>query len=283
MAIEAAVHHHAQAARHAAAAAAGHAEEIPEVPNLITLLAHRLHDNPLVGWLHHWENLVFALLIAGVLSALAWRYGRRPAAIPRGGQNLLELLVSALDGMVQGIIGPAGRAHTPFVGSLFLYIWFMNLAGLVPGLKSPTANINTTAALALTVFCYVQWVGIRSQGPLLYLDHMAGSPRDLIGWLMVPLMLPIHVLGELVKPLSLSLRLCLNVFAEDVLLGVLVVMGLGIAAAIRLPVGVPLQALALPLVLIFSTVQAMVFSLLTSVYIALMLPHGDGEHHEAHH
>ena len=263
----------------AAGHAAEHADSIPEIPNFITLLAHRFHGHPLIAWLHHWENLVFALVVAGALSAIAWRFGRRPRLIPRGGQNLLELLVQALDGMVAGIIGPAGRAHTPFIGSLFFYIWFMNLSGLIPGLKSPTANINTTAALALIVFSYVQWVGIRTNGPLKYLDHLAGSPRDLVGWLMVPLMLPIHVLGELVKPLSLSLRLCINVFAEDVLLGVLVVMGLGIAAAVHLPIGVPLQALALPLVLIFSTVQAMVFSLLGSVYIALMLPHGEGEHH----
>jgi F-type H+-transporting ATPase subunit a len=139
--------------------------------------------------------------------------------------------------------------------------------------------------MAVVVFLYVQWVGIRAQGPVNYLHHLAGSPRDVVGWALVPLMLPLHILGEFIKPLSLSLRLGFNVFAEDVLLAVLLGLGLSAGLAIHLPVGIPLQAFVVPLVLIFSTVQALVFSLLSTVYIGLMLPHGDhhGEHHgEAH-
>lgn len=250
---------------------------IPELPNLLTLLSHGWHDQPLVGWLHHWENLVFSLLIAAGLAWLAWRHGRRPAVIPTGWQNLLELLVEGVDRFVGSIIGPGGRRHTPFIGTLFLYIWVMNLSVLIPGLKSSTASLNTTVGLAVVVFCYVQWFGLRANGPVKYFDHLAGSPRDLVGWLLVPLMLPIHVLGEFIKPLSLSLRLGFNVFAEDVLLAVLVGLGLTAGLALHLPIGLPLQAFVVPLVLIFSTVQALVFSLLSSVYIALMVPHV--EHH----
>ena len=171
------------------------------------------------------------------------------------------------------IIGPDGRRHTPFIGTLFLYIWLMNLSVLIPGLKSSTSSLNTTVGLALVVFGYVQWTGLRANGLIKYLDHLAGSPRDVVGWLLVPLMLPIHVLGELIKPLSLSLRLGFNVFAEDVLLAVLVGLGISAGVALHLPIGLPLQALVVPLVLIFSTVQALVFSLLSTVYIALMSPH----------
>ena len=85
----------------------------------------------------------------------------------------------------------------------------------------------------------------------------------------------LELVGEFVKPISLSLRLGFNVFAEDVLLAVLVGLGIGAGAALHFPI--PVQLFVVPLVLIFSTVQALVFSLLTSVYIALMLPH------EAHH
>ena len=254
---------------------------IPELPNLVSLLSERWHDQPLVAWLHHWENLVFAWLIAVAICVVAWRYARRPQTIPRGWQNALELFVEGLDQFVQGILGPSGRRHTPFIGTLFLYIWLMNLSALVPGLKSPTASLNTTIGLALVVFGYVQWVGIRANGPLRYLDHLAGSPRDVVGWCLVPLMLPLHVIGEFIKPLSLSLRLGFNVFAEDVLLGVLVALGLAIGLGLHLPIGVPLQVFVVPLVLIFSTVQALVFSLLSTVYIALMSPHV--EHHAASH
>jgi len=263
---------------HAASAEAGHGG-VPEIPNVITLLSERWHDSPIVSWLHHWENLVFAVLIGLVLCTVAWRYARRPTTVPRGGQNLLELLVGGVDQFVQSILGPRGRHFTPFIGTLFLYIWLMNLSVLVPGLKSSTSSLNTTVGLAMVVFGYVQFLGIRSNGLPKYLDHLAGSPRDVAGWLLVPLMLPIHVLGELIKPLSLSLRLAFNVFAEDVLLAVLLGLGLTAGLALHLPLGLPLQFFVVPLILIFSTVQALVFSLLATVYIALMLPH---EAHGSH-
>ena len=272
---------HAVAHLPAAAEAGG---GIPELPNLITVASHRWHDVPAVAWLHHWENLVFSLIVASSLTFVCWRYARKPAAIPQGWQNLLELLVGGIDQFVQSILGPRGRRYTPFIGTLFLYIWLVNLSGLIPGMKSSTSNLNTTVGLAVVVFGYVQWIGLRSQGLRGYLSHLAGSPKDLIGWLLVPLMLPIHVLGECIKPLSLSLRLGFNVFAEDVLLAVLVGLGMAAGVALHWPggqftLGLPLQCFVIPLVLIFSTVQALVFSLLSSVYISLMLPHGE-HHHE---
>ncbi|MBI3997373.1 MAG: F0F1 ATP synthase subunit A [Candidatus Omnitrophica bacterium] len=283
-AIEHAAHHVAHVA-----VAPTHSE-IPELPNVITVLSEYFHGNPLVGWLHRWENLVFSLLVAAGLCVVAWRYGRKPSVIPRGGQNVLEVLVESIDAFVQRVIGPAGREHTPFIGTLFLYIWMSNLSGLLPGCKSSTANLNTTVGLALVVFCYVQWVRVKTLGVIKYLDHMAGSPRfDDIAELSLPLKLLIipikgfvmivlfllELVGEFVKPISLSLRLGFNVFAEDVLLAVLV--GLGIAAGVMIHLPLPIQLFVVPLVLIFSTVQALVFSLLSSVYIALMLP--QGEHH----
>ena len=278
------------AAPHGEAAAHG---DIPELPNFITMLSSRWRDAPAVAWLHRWENLVFALIIAGVLSAVAWRYGRKPAAIPNGGQNLLELLADGIDRFVQSIAGPGGRRHTPFIGSLFLYIWLMNLSSLLPGMKPATSSLNTTIGLALVVFGYVQWTRIRELGLGRYLDHMAGSPRfDDVAAAPLPLkavLLPIkcfvaallfclELLGELIKPVSLSLRLGFNVFAEDVLLAVLVGLGITAGLSLRLPVGLPLQLFVVPLVLIFSTVQALVFGLLSTVYICLMAPH-DAEHH----
>ena len=271
-----AVAHLGHAAQHAASASE-HAEGIPELANLVTVLSRRWHSHPALVWLHHWENLAFAMVVAVGLCVLAWRYARTPSTVPQGWQNVLELLVEGIDRFVQSILGPAGRRHTPFIGTLFLYIWLMNLSVLIPGMKSPTSSLNTTIGLACLVFGYVQWVGLTSQGPVRYLDHLAGSPRDLVGWLLVPLMLPIHVLGEFIKPLSLSLRLGCNVFAEDVLLAVLVGLGIVAGLAIHLPVGIPLQAFVVPLVLIFSTVQALVFSLLSTVYISLVSPH-EGHH-----
>ena len=269
MAVEAVAEHAAGAAEHS----------IPELPNVISMLGERFHDNPVVAFIHHFENLTFGLIVALVLIAVAWRYGRKPAAMPHGGQNVLELFIDGMDQFVKGIAGHSGREHVPFIATLFLYIWFMNLSALIPGMKSPTSSLNTTIGLAVVVFFYVQSVGIRKLGVAKYFGHLAGSPRGIVGWALVPLMLPLHVLGEFIKPVSLSLRLGFNVFAEDVLLAVLVGLGITAGLGVHLPVGIPIQAFVIPLVLIFSTVQALVFSLLSTVYIALMSPHEEHGRH----
>jgi F-type H+-transporting ATPase subunit a len=254
---------------------AGHT--IPELPNVVTVLSQRYHDHPVVAVLHKWENLFFGLIVAFVIVAAVRLCTKRLAPLPRGGQNVFELFAEGMDSFVHGVVGHGHREHVPFIGTLFLYIWIMNLSGLIPGMKSSTASLNTTLGLAIVVFGYVQWVAIKTQGTLKYLHHLAGSPTDVVGWCLVPLMLPLHILGEFIRPISLSLRLGFNVFVEDVLLAVLVGLGLTAGLAMHLPVGVPIQIFVVPLVLIFSTVQALVFSLLSSVYIALAIPHG--EHH----
>jgi len=132
------------------------------------------------------------------------------------------------------------------------------------------------------VFVYVQFIGFKELGPLGWLDHMLGSPRDLTGWLLAPLMLPIHILGELAKPISLSCRLFGNIFGEDMLLVAFVSLGVTSLAFLHSPVGLPLQVPFLFLALLTSTLQAAVFMVLSTIYILLMLPHDDHEHEHAH-
>jgi F-type H+-transporting ATPase subunit a len=276
---------HGEAGEHAGAPHGSHA---PELPNLITLLHDRFvvqaeaeHREP-AAWavfLARWENQAFMLLFIIVLVGGAAVVSRRLLDHPGPFQNGVEFVVEKLDDFVQGILGHRGRALVPFLGTLFVFILVMNYAGLVPFLKSPTASINTTLSMAICVFLYVQWTGIRSFGPLGYLDHLAGSPRDLVGFILLPLMLPLHIVGELVKPLSLSLRLFGNVTGEDVLLAVFVGLGVGLLGAFvhGVPFGLPLQAMVYPLLLIFGFIQALVFTLLSTIYFYMMVPHD--EHH----
>ena len=137
-----------------------------------------------------------------------------------------------------------------------------------------------TLALALVTFAYVQISGIINLGPLGYLDHLAGSPRTFIDWALVPLLMPIHVIGELAKPVSLSCRLFGNIFGEDMLLVAFASLGIAMVPFQAVPFGVPMHALFFPLALLGSFLQAMVFTVLSSIYILLMLPH---EHHDEHH
>jgi F-type H+-transporting ATPase subunit a len=135
-------------------------------------------------------------------------------------------------------------------------------------------------ALALVVFIYSQYIGFKELGPLGWLDHMAGSPRTAIGWGLVPLMLPIHLMGELAKPISLACRLFGNIFGEDMLMVGFAMLGIGMLSFANIPAGIPVHAIFFPLQLLTSTLQAFVFTVLTTIYILLMLPHDDHGHEE---
>ena len=195
------------------------------------------------------------------------------------------MLVEKLYEFVAGILGHQNaRRFFPMLGTLFVYIFAMNLFGLLPLMDSPTSNLNVTFALGLSVFVYVQYVGIRGLGIVGYVDHLLGSPRDITGWAVAPLMLPIHVMGELAKPISLSCRLFGNVFGEDMLLVGFASLGIGMLSFLHSPVGIPIHAIFFPLALLTSTLQAFVFTVLSTIYILLMLPHEEHGHEgEAQH
>ncbi len=275
-------------AEHGAEAAEGeHAAEegTPKFPSVVGIIAKANHGQPWADFLHHFEVQVYALLVAALICLIAFLATRNAQLIPGPLQNVVEMLVGSLHDFIVGILGDHhGRRFVPFLGTLFIYIWFMNLFGLIPFMESPTANLNTTFALAITVFLYCQWVGLRALGPLGYVDHLMGSPRDLTGWLLVPLMLPIHILGELAKPISLSCRLFGNIFGEDMLLVAFVSLGVTTLAFLNLPLGLPLHLPFLFLALLTSTLQALVFTVLSTIYLLLMLPHDDHGHEaEAQH
>ncbi len=255
--------------------------DVKEVANWVTLLAEYFHEVPLVQFLHHWENVVFSLTAAILLIVVSAFAVRKSTLIPHPLQNAVELAVESLDQLVAGVIGPKGRAHTPFIGTLFFFILIQNYMGLVPGLKAPTSNLNTTAALAICVFFYVQAIGIKENGILGYFDHLMGNPRDVVGWILVPLFFPLHVMGELIKPLSLALRLFGNILGEDALIGAVVALGIASVSFIHSPIGLPLQFPFMLLSMLLGAIQALVFSLLSTIYIALMLPH-ENHAHEAH-
>jgi F-type H+-transporting ATPase subunit a len=270
---------------HGAAGDAGHgaakAAAPSKFPNVITLLVDANHDKPWAHTLHVIEPVVFAFFIGILVCVIFFIASRNPKMIPGGLQNGAEFLVESLYQFVGGILGPRhGKRFFPLLGSLFVYIFAMNLFGILPLMDSPTSNLNVTFALGLTVFVYVQYVGIRSLGIVGYVDHLLGQPRNVTGWALAPLMLPIHVLGELAKPISLSCRLFGNIFGEDMLMVGFAMLGIGMLSFANIPAGIPVHAIFFPLQLLTSTLQAFVFTVLTTIYILLMLPHDDHGHEE---
>jgi F-type H+-transporting ATPase subunit a len=124
----------------------------------------------------------------------------------------------------------------------------------------------------------VQYAGIRNLGLIGYFHHLAGSPRSVVEWVLVPLNLPLHIIGELARPVSLSLRLFGNITGEDMLLAIFATLGVSLLSFTHAPIGIPLHLPFIFLALLTSFVQALVFTLLTTIYFSLMSTH-DEEHH----
>jgi F-type H+-transporting ATPase subunit a len=257
---------------------------VPELPTLPSVVARATHGAPWAKTIEEWQDPIFSLLATIILVVLVRLAFAKPQLVPGRGQMLLEMAMGGSRDFVVQTFGPSMEPYVPFVGTIFFYILTMNWMGQVPLLRSPTASLNTTAAMAVVVFLFVQYTAIRKQGPFGYLHHLAGSPKDLVGWLVAPVLLPIELMGELIKPLSLAARLFGNVFGEDLLIAVFVGIGVTLLGWQPVPVGFPIHVLFMFLGLVMSAVQALVFALLTTVYLYMALPHehDEGEHLDDH-
>ena len=178
-------------------------------------------------------------------------------------ENVLVRLVDGLEKFVLNNLGEEkGRRFVPLLASIFIYVLTMNLLGLVPGCDAPTANLNTTISIALCVFIYYNYVGIRTWG-FGYIHHFTGSSKPLI-----PLMFPIEIISHLARPLSMSLRLFGNIFAEEMTL--IIFFGFGASIYVGVLLGtVPMYFLFL----LGKVLQAFILFILSMIYIQGSVEH----------
>ncbi|MEW6200516.1 MAG: F0F1 ATP synthase subunit A, partial [bacterium] len=245
-----------------------HAEHaVPELTNFLIILKDNFGGVFEKIYYHRMMDTLFSFIVILMLAIVVIIAAHRYRKIPTGFQCLLEMYVKFIDDLAQGVIGPKGRGFTPFIGTIFIYIITMNFMGLIPFMKSPIAlNYNVPLSLAVVVLFTVQYHGIRSYGLKGYLKHFTVTP-----WWMNILMVPIHLLEEFaVKPGSLSLRLFGNITGEDVVIAALVILT---AAALPAVLPLPVQALFFPLALLFSILQAFIFTILSTVYLAQFTAH----------
>jgi F-type H+-transporting ATPase subunit a len=211
------------------------------------------------------EHVTYTWLAMAILIglSLAARFSLKKTA-PTGFQNFFEVIVGGLENFVEDIMGPEGKHYLTLIGSLFLFILVCNLQGLFPGFDSPTANINTTLALALVSFSATHYIGLRRHG-IGYIKHFMGPMP-----LLAPLMFPIELISHLARVMSLTFRLFGNMVAKHKLLLVL---------ALLAPYIAPVPILGLGVLVAF--VQAGVFTLLTMLYLSGSIEeaHLGGEHH----
>lgn len=198
-------------------------------------------------------TVVNTWIIMLILFLLMYFFTRRLKTIPQGIQNLLEVLADFVYGLLEDSMGKEGRKFLPLVGTLFLFILFLNLSWFIPEMKPPTTDLSTTVALAVVTVILVEFAGIRKQGLGGYIKHFFQP---------TPFLFPLNVIEELVKPVSLSLRLFANMFGEKTAVAALLLM---------FPLFLPVPVMVLGVVM--GLIQALVFSLLTVVYIATLV-HG---------
>lgn len=250
-------------------------ERIPEVPNIFVLLSHYFYESDFFTFLEHWSSVIFAIF-AAIIIALFFHFGiKNRAMIPTGVQNFIESITGAIRAGVLDILGPKGEPFVPFIGTLFVYIVVMNWLVLIPFFKAPSSSLNVTFALSLIVFFYIQYLNIKNYGIMGFIYHMAGSPKNVAEWFLAPIMLPIELLTQLTRPLTLSLRLFGNIFGEDILIGIFSLFGVAALAGFNAPIGLPFQVPFLFLALFTGLLQALVFCYLTTIYILLSFPHED--------
>ena len=235
------------------------------------------------------NSMVGAVLASLLLLAAAWYVTRRSMLIPTRLQSLLELPVEFVAGIVEGSTS-RWRSYVALVIGLFLMILAANWLGLLPGVgtiglehgeglvpfvRPAAADLNFTLGLAIITFVVFVFWGVRLHGALGYLKELAGEPRY-----MAPLMFPIHLISELSRLVSLSMRLFGNVFAGEVLIATM--LALTTATLFVLPLAFFVPAVFLGLELLFGAVQALVFALLTMTYITMAIAEQQGDHAAEH-
>jgi F-type H+-transporting ATPase subunit a len=248
---------------------------------------HHEVENPLAEHPAWYYSLVGLGVGLAIILVFASRAKNLSARNPSRGQLLAEQAVASMQHFCKGAIGPGGEKFTAFVGTIFAFVLCSNLCGVLPFyLKAgheaggpavsftpaPSSNLSLTLALGFIVFVLFNVVGIKANGPKAYFGHLMGPIPAL-----APLLFPIELIGLLVRPISLGMRLFGNIFGEETVIAVLVTMS---AATFVIPLHAPMLAFGV----FGAIVQAGVFAILTCSYIALAIgDHGDHGHgHDEH-
>lgn len=210
---------------------------------------------------------VMALLL--VLSILLDRCLKQEGLQPL--QNAFELFMEQLCSLIREIVHGDPRPYVPFIGTLFVFVFVSNLAGMIPGVSSPTADISVTGGLAFLVFCSVPFYGIRARGLKRYMKSYL-QPN--------PFLLPFNLLGEVTRTLSLAVRLFGNIMSGEflflVVVGVITTLLHGYSR-VFLPAGYVLTLFLSVLSLITAAIQAYIFTVLALVYVGSAVEEASAE------
>lgn len=194
------------------------------------------------------NTVVVTWAVMALLGAVAWFGTRALGIVPSRRQVILEGIVSAIEETIRLVLPDHSAKVLPFVATLWIFVVVANLASLIPGVRSPTGDLSTTAALAILVFLATHWFGVREHGWRAYLRHYL---------LPNPILLPFHLISEISRTIALSMRLFGNIFSLQ--MAALLVL---LVAGFLVPVPI------LMLHIVEAIVQAYIFGMLALIYIA---------------
>jgi F-type H+-transporting ATPase subunit a len=196
--------------------------------------------------------LILAFLVT-IMIILFFKFSVKNLSIfPNKMQHFLEMLYKGFRALIDDMIGTEGRTFIPALATLGIFIAVANLMGLLPGLGSPTANVNVTAGCALFIFVYYHYQGVKKHGFIGYVKTFAGPE-----WWLAPLFFPIEIISHLSRPISLCFRLFGNIYGEDMVIIIIFSM---------VPFIAPLPIMAFAI--FTSLLQAFIFVMLSTIYLA---------------
>jgi len=206
-----------------------------------------------------WANFITMQILVAAIIVVLFAMLRPRLSMDRPGklQHIFEVIYTFLRGEATENIGHEGTKFLPFLGTLFIFILFCNLIGIIPGFESPTMNPSVPAGCAVLVFVYYNFMGFKQQGIFKYFAHFAGPMP-----ILAPLMVPIELISHMARPLSLTIRLFANMLAGEKV--TVVFLGLTYLVA---------PALFMGLHVFVSFLQAYIFVLLTMIYLSETVPH----------
>lgn len=250
----------------------------------------------------HVDVFLFSVLLAGLFAYVAWKVGKNLSAdTPSGTQNVIETVVEFVNQQVQDIFPNADRLVGPLALTIFVWVFLMNAMDLLPvdllpslwsgilGLFGadphhvylkvvPTTNLDTTFALALTVFALIIYYNIKSKGLVGYLTsfffHPFSAKNIIVKIILAPINFLMTLIEEVAKPVSLGLRLFGNMFAGELLFLLIALLAFSVWA---MPAQIVLGSLWAIFHILVITLQAFIFMLLTVVYLGLASQ--NNEHH----
>lgn len=209
-----------------------------------------------LGLIDHSHGFIFVshILLVGILALTFAKLATSSMQlVPSGVQNIMEAYLEGVIAMGKDVVGEElARKYLPLVATIGLMVFFANVIGIIPGFESPSSNINMTLLLALVVFIYYNYEGIRVNGVIKYFGHFMGPMK-----ILAPLMFPIEVVSHLSRVISLSFRLFGNIKGDDMFLGVMLMLA---------PWLIPMVPFAL--LSFMAILQTFIFMILTYVYLA---------------